>query len=1649
MKNKKIFLTIFGVFIICVGIFCYFTFHQEEGFRIIKLIDFAGKVEIKRKDVGILDPYNDLRLIADDKVQTYDESKAYFSLDSDKYIYCQENSLVQIDSVGSEKNSRTKITLLKGNELNEIQNPLSSKSKYNVETPNSIMSVRGTVFKVSVKYDKNGESYATLNVYEGAVKTELVFPDGTISDPIVVKKGYAVDTHGTDKLSEYIISKNSVEENNFVYPIDYKKLSKQELESLLEVYAHNKKQLSISKEEIQKLLKEKTKTKEDTKYTVNFYNQDELLETQVTDEINYPNPNRKGYTFDGWYEDSNLTIKNESSTVTSDLNLYGKWTSKNYKISFDSQGGNILEPKNVTYDQEYGELPTPIRPGYTFNGWYLNDTSITSQSKVQIVRDSTLKASWKANEHTAYQVNHYQENLDNNDYTLIESQRLEGRTDSQVSPLTYIYDGFQSPSKKEVVIQGDGSTVVNYYYQRNSLALTIDGDEGIASTSGQGSYRYGQSTLFNVEVKDGYTFDHFEINNEPTENHFTMLKDTKVKAFTKRNTYTISYELNGGTTNNLKNTYTVLDEYQLPIPKKKGYTFSGWNDGTQTNPLKDMKLKKGTTGNKTYTAYWVANTYKISFDTDSGNEIKDKTVSYDSTYGQLDIPTKQGYTFIGWYLNDKQITEKTTVDITSDITLKAKWQANTNTPYKVKYVIESLDNSQDYQEYQTIEATGTTDEKINPKAIDITGFTPVKVEDTKIKGDGSTVCLYKYSRNTYKVSLKTDKGIKEVKNVGTFKYGKEITVSVILKEGYQIDSWNYPENSTNKTNSLTFNVPAQDLNLEVKTKPINYSITYELNGGSVEATLLDKYTVESEFTLPQLTKTGYTFIGWTLEGSNEQPNNAYKVNKGTTGDLKFIAQFEPISYKITYNEATMADTCPNSYTIEDEIELPSPNEKTGYTFTGWKLNDSDIPNKSYKIEKGSTGDKNFTACWQANTYIITFNFDGGSLSSSTTKEVTYGQKYGELPIPKRAGYTFIGWYLENKKIETETSVNITQNETVYAHWNANTDTKYTVYYWQEALDLDQQNLSEEDKIVDQIKYKLAEEITLTGTTDTKVTPEVKSYEGFESPNAKEITIDGDGSSNCHYYYRRNSYNVTLNSKRRDADTTKDSGVEQLTGSGTGKFGSKITLSATLKPGYEIVRWESNAANVKLVGTESSKEITVPAQDTTVTVVTKPIDYTIKFDTGLISSCDGLTNENIKFNYEDASLNLPKLTNETNGCDFAGWYYGNQKIASKDELINNVLNNLNSNTREVTLTAKWKKTYKIICKLEQPNDSFVTYELENVEGFLGENVKNASEVAEDDQTKFEGYDIPENQPTILNEATEEITYTFKLKAYTVTFKKDDHISKEKYTNISNNKTEDLAFDENKTAKVEFKHGQKIKLNAVIEKGYELDSFSTSSDISVQSAEEAKSVFDKGTEIYAESAEWTITKASTYELRTKEKTYKITCDANGGDFGEDSNGNIIKSIGYDYTINYPVVQLSHPQRDGYEFKGYSLSQQGSEQLYTEVSSGSTGDLVFYAQWEKIGGDSSISEHTIYLRCERDYNDERMNVSSILMRELKKFKSNDAPFEIELTSNHQHGDRKIIKWRRYYNDTYVEYDKDVVVTIDPSNETSDIYFIAIYED
>ena len=124
-------------------------------------------------------------------------------------------------------------------------------------------------------------------------------------------------------------------------------------------------------------------------------------------------------------------------------------------------------------------------------------------------------------------------------------------------------------------------------------------------------------------------------------------------------------------------------------------------------------------------------------------------------------------------------------------------------------------------------------------------------------------------------------------------------------------------------------------------------------------------------------------------------------------------------------------------------KLPTPT-RDGYTFDGWYTSTSSSGTKvTATTTYTRTSDQTLYAHWDANSYTISFNANGGSVSQ-TSKTVTYGSTYGTLPTPTRNGYTFDGWYTSatgGTRITSSTTVSIAGNDTLYAHW---TQSNYTV-----------------------------------------------------------------------------------------------------------------------------------------------------------------------------------------------------------------------------------------------------------------------------------------------------------------------------------------------------------------------------------------------------------------------------------------------------------------------------------------------------------------------------------------------------------------------------------------------------------------------------
>ena len=121
--------------------------------------------------------------------------------------------------------------------------------------------------------------------------------------------------------------------------------------------------------------------------------------------------------------------------------------------------------------------------------------------------------------------------------------------------------------------------------------------------------------------------------------------------------------------------------------KKEGYIFNGWDKDDEFVPA----------DNFTITAQWTPKEYTVKFDVNGGDALTEDgvRVTYDSVYGDsLPTPTREGYTFVGWFAeDDKKVTSETVVVIPSDHTVTAKWKQNPTS--KVEIVFGSKDLNRD------------------------------------------------------------------------------------------------------------------------------------------------------------------------------------------------------------------------------------------------------------------------------------------------------------------------------------------------------------------------------------------------------------------------------------------------------------------------------------------------------------------------------------------------------------------------------------------------------------------------------------------------------------------------------------------------------------------------------------------------------------------------------------------------------------------------------------------------------------------------------------------------------------------------------------------------------------------------------------------
>lgn len=191
------------------------------------------------------------------------------------------------------------------------------------------------------------------------------------------------------------------------------------------------------------------------------------------------------YEWQGW----NKTLVAANADATYKSRGFTQ-VSKRYAIRFvTGPGATTINP----IEQEVGTpvvAPSdPTREGYTFNGWK------PAVPSVMPANDLNCVAQWTANTNTAYTVKHWQQNLENNEYTLFETQNLTGTTDTEVTPAVNNYTGFTAPATQTKTIAADGSMEIAYYYTRNTYTITwVDGNGTTIATDE--AVKYGATPVY-------------------------------------------------------------------------------------------------------------------------------------------------------------------------------------------------------------------------------------------------------------------------------------------------------------------------------------------------------------------------------------------------------------------------------------------------------------------------------------------------------------------------------------------------------------------------------------------------------------------------------------------------------------------------------------------------------------------------------------------------------------------------------------------------------------------------------------------------------------------------------------------------------------------------------------------------------------------------------------------------------------------------------------------------------------------------------------------------------------------------------------------------------------------------------------------------
>ena len=716
-----------------------------------------------------------------------------------------------------------------------------------------------------------------------------------------------------------------------------------------------------------------------------------------------------------------------------------------------------------------------------------------------------------------------------------------------------------------------------------------------------------------------------------------------------------------------------------------------------------------------------------------GTYVPSVTAKYEETVTLVSgegLPTRKGYRFEGWYL-DENCIEKAgkTLKLESDTRVYAKWIGDW-VDYKIVYMTENADD-EGYSYVDTVTAraqAGTkvqaTADSLKPNKFDTDHFTFKESTEEVVAADGSTVIIAYYTRNEYTITFKGtwDCGKEEHehshgflgiggcydwhnnlicgkeehnhKQAGcsvrtiTAKHGAYIGDDWITAVGsdtpYGTWQWKWQSSSDSKWTAYQEIMPDKPMNLDHRDTAYEKKriLQYYIEDPKGSESFKEKnFTLKREVKLRwngsptfneefvDMLDQGYDRYGSTIKVWEDGQSNGHMTGSYSSGQGPYKFYYSRHEYELNLISNGKDHISKHPYLSDISDKLNTPPASTGdETFDGWYFD----PNFTQKYNGDYTMPKGLVlyAKWNPKTYTVTFADSMREDKPYAIEKVAASKTVTFPEEPIKSGYHFDGWFEDiNCKIPFDPAKQIEENITIYAKWKATTIAAYTVRHMVGDVEIFKEEFTD----------KVGKTVVGYSIDPGKKNPQYKGY--IPDKISDSLVLGPDSSQNVITFNYKSvqdlSYNVVYKLEELDGEAVySESGIP----SHANYIKVVANTNKLVELGYKIKAGEASSKMVTL--TTGKNEV--------VFLVEKAVyEITYELDGGTLPAGESNPSTYTPADLTDEGITL--VNPEKSGHTFTGWKLTNGTVAEgeKHDAMNTVISK--GSYGDLTFTATYEQS----------------------------------------------------------------------------------------------------------------------------------------------------------------------------------------------------------------------------------------------------------------------------------------------------------------------------------------------------------------------